>query len=273
MDSGYKSYEEGSMPTKKLPSEFLEQLMHMIEAYRNQIKGIAICMGGFINPLTGENTDFSVGSNFRTYNLKAVLSEKYQIPVLLENDSNCAALGEMVQGGARGYRNFCMVTFGTGIGGAIVIHRELYRGSNCKAGEVGFTRVKMKEEAGITTTEAAGATSVLVKKVSELLGCKVDGNYIFAHMDNPDIAQIYREWISKGAMVIGNFAVTVDPELLLIGGGISENEIFIQDMKEAVYRFYPHLEEYTLVKTCEQGNMAGKIGALYLLLQNERKCV
>lgn len=269
MDSDYKSYEEGSMPTKKVPSEFLEQLMHMIEAYLEQIKGIAICMGGFINPLTGENTDFSVGSNFRTYNLKAVLSEKYQIPVLLENDSNCAALGEMVQGAARGYRNFCMVTFGTGIGGAIVMNRELYRGSNCKAGEVGFTRVKMKEESGITTIESAGATSVLVKKVSEILDFEVDGNYIFTHMDNPNIAHIYREWISKGALVIGNLAVTVDPEILLIGGGISENEIFINDMKEAVYQLYPHLEEYTTIKACERGNMAGKIGALYLLLQKE----
>ncbi len=269
MDSEYNCYDEGSIRTKKLPAEFLEQLTDLIEAYLEKINGIAICMGGFFDPLIGENTDFSVGSNFKAYNLKTIFSEKYQIPVLLENDSNCAALGEMVQGAARGYKNFCMVTFGTGIGGAIVINSKLYRGSNYKAGEVGFTKVRIKEESGNIRAESAGATSALVKKVSECLNFEVDGRYIFTHMHNTKIATVYREWISKGAIVIGNLAVTVDPEILLIGGGISENNIFINDMKKEVYRLYPHLEEYTAIKASERGNMAGKIGALYLLLQKE----
>ena len=180
-------------------------------------------MGGFIHPVTGENTDFSVGANFRAYCLKEEINRNYPIPVVLENDSNCAALGEMVRGAGRDFRDICMVTFGTGIGGAIIINRELHRGSHFKSGEVGFTRVGLRDVDGNPAAEGAGATSLLVRKVSEILGRKVDGTFIFNHLDQPDIEPVYREWLYKGAMVIGNFAVTVDPEILLIGGGISEN--------------------------------------------------
>ncbi len=268
MDSEYLVLHEGSTPTEKLPAEFLRQFMGIVETYVNQISGIAICMGGFIHPVTGENTDFSVGANFRAYCLKEEINSSYPIPVVLENDSNCAALGEMVRGAGRGFRDICMVTFGTGIGGAIIINRELYRGSHFKSGEVGFTRVGLRAVDDKPTAEGAGATSLLVRKVSEILGWEVDGAYIFNHLDQPDIDRVYREWLYKGAMVIGNFAVTVDPEILLIGGGISENKIFIRDMKEAVYTLYPHLEPYTAIEACEQGNMAGRMGALYLLLQS-----
>ncbi|HCD44472.1 MAG TPA: hypothetical protein DEQ64_12195 [Lachnoclostridium sp.] len=268
MDPEYRVLHEGSTPTEKLPAGFLRQFMGIVETYVDQISGVAICMGGFIHPVTGENTDFSVGANFRAYRLKEEINRKYPIPVVLENDSNCAALGEMVRGAGRGFQDICMVTFGTGIGGAIIINRELYRGSHFKSGEVGFTRVCLRDVDGKPAAEGAGATSLLVRKVSEILGREVDGTYIFNHLDHPDIDRVYREWLYKGAMVIGNFAVTVDPKILLIGGGISENEIFIRDMKEAVYALYPHLEPYTAIEACEQGNMAGRMGALYLLLQS-----
>ncbi len=268
MDPEYRVLHAGSMPTERQPVQFLGELMEMVETYVEHISGIAICMGGFIHPETGENTDFSVGENFRAYHLINEITKKYQIPVMLENDSNCAALGEMVRGAGQGFQDICMVTFGTGIGGAIIINRDLYRGSHFKSGEVGFTRVGLRDISGKPVAEGAGATSLLVRTVSEVLGRDVDGAYIFDHLTYPDINRIYREWLYKGAMVVGNFAVTVDPQILLIGGGISENKIFIRDMKEAVYALYPHLEEYTAIEACGQGNMAGRIGALYLLLQS-----
>ncbi|WP_313183336.1 ROK family protein, partial [Lacrimispora sp.] len=141
MDPEYRVLHEGSTPTEKLPAGFLKQFMGIVETYMDQISGIAICMGGFIHPVTGENTDFSVGANFRAYRLKEEINRNYPVPVVLENDSNCAALGEMVRGAGRSFRDICMVTFGTGIGGAIIINRELYRGSHFKSGEVGFARV------------------------------------------------------------------------------------------------------------------------------------
>lgn len=267
-DEAYSLLEEGSVSSKQNPLDFLNQLFDIVDQYHHTLDGIALCMAGTIHPETGVNDDFSVGPRFKEHNFKRELEMRYHIPVLLENDSNCAALGEMIQGAGRGYDNFCMITFGTGIGAAIVIDRKLYRGKHFRAGEVGITSVGITREGDNFVIQEAGATAALAKKVSEMLGREVNGKYILDHLEDGKIAEIYKEWIYKSAIVVGNMAVTIDPESVLIGGGISENQRFIQDIRQCVYKLYPHLEQYTQIKACEQGNMAGRIGALYLLLQS-----
>lgn len=271
MDEDYTVHDEKCAATKKNPDVFLAQLKGIVRDVREDICGIAICMGGFINPATGENTDFSVGDNFKVYNIKEELERETGLTVLLENDSNCAALGEQVMGAGDKCSDFCMITFGTGIGGAIVMDGKLYRGRNFKAGEVGFTKIGLMGEQSGEQAVSAGATAGLVKMVTKLLGKEVDGTYVFEHLDKPEIWSIYRKWICRAAMVVGNMAVTLDMEKVLIGGGISENLIFMADLRETVYRMYPHLEEYTEIVPCRQGNMAGRIGALYLLLRLQKE--
>ena len=121
LDRDYRILEEGEEPTLKNPEQFLRQVEMLVERYQQEICGLAVCMAGFINPETGDNTDYSVGENFRKYNLKKELEETFQVPVLIENDSNCAAVGELVKGSGQGIEHFCMLTFGTGIGGGAIL--------------------------------------------------------------------------------------------------------------------------------------------------------
>ncbi len=264
MDDGYRELEEGSERTKRDPEEFLAQLLTIVARYRESAGGIAACIGGFIDPATGENTDFSVGRNFVTYNLKREFEKASGLPVVLENDSNSAALGEMVAGAGKGLQNIGLITVGTGIGGAVVLNRRLVRGSHYKAGEAGFFR--LGTGAGGEPLEYAAATSRLVKKVSAAVGGTVDGRYVFEHLDDPAVDAIYRDWLAKLAVIVGNMAVLLDPEAVLIGGGVCRQERFIRDLRAKVYSMYEHLEEYTRILACETGNLAGRIGALSLLL-------
>lgn len=257
---------EDMVSTRKDPKAFLTQVIDIIRGIEAPIQGIAICMGGFIDPVTGENTDYSVGENFRTYNLKKELEQVTGLPVLVENDSNSAAFGELIKGAGRGCSNLCMITFGTGIGGAVILDGSLYRGRNFKAGEVGFMRVGLMDEGLGFQAAGAGATHTLAHQVTEHLGKEVNGAYVFEHLHEPEIEEIYRKWLWKAAMVVGNMAVTLDTEKVLIGGGISENKRFISDLRDTVYQIYSPLEEYTEIAPCEKGNMAGRIGALSLLL-------
>lgn len=257
---------ENMVSTRKDPKAFLAQVIDIIRGIQTPIQGIAICMGGFIDPATGENTDYSVGKNFRTYNLKKELEAVTGLPVLVENDSNSAVFGELVKGAGQGCSDLCMITFGTGIGGAVILNGSLYRGRNFKAGEVGFTKVGLMDGPLGIRAAAAGATHTLVKRVTEHLGKEINGSYVFEHLHEPGIEEIYQDWLWRAAVVVGNMAVTLDVEKVLIGGGISENKRFIADLKAAVYRMYSPLEEYTEIIPCEQGNMAGRIGALSLLL-------
>ena len=258
MEEDYRILEEGSISTKKEPKQFLEQLTSLAVEYKEKVEGIAVCIAGFINPETGENTDFSVGEHFRTYNLKEELEKVSGHAVTIENDSNCAALGEMVAGAGRNYKDICLLTIGTGIGGAIVMGGNLWRGSHFKAGEAGLMQI------GGENSEYAGATSVLVRRVSQAIGKTIDGPYVFEHLSEPEVAMIYKDWLEKLSVVVGNMTMLVDPQVMLIGGGICHEPRFIRDLKAKVYEMYPHLSEYTEIKGCETGNQAGRIGALAL---------
>lgn len=262
MDRDFREENPKSIPTKKNPEEFIEQLYQIIDETRSSISGIAISMGGFIHPITGENNDFSVGENFKKYNLKNTLSKYSKLCVSVENDSNCAALAELHLGAGRDCRDIVMITLGTGIGGAIILDRQLVRGRNYKAGEFGFSFISREKKGKRYIHSSATATSVLVKKVSEALGQEVDGMYIFEHLTHPMIRKIYEEWLEDLAMVVGNTAVSLDPEKVLIGGGISSQKVFLKDLRERVYQIYQPLEEYTKIEPCSLGNNAGKIGAL-----------
>lgn len=264
MDENYNFLKDVERPTKKDPAEFLMQLKDIVNGFKDGIKGIAVCMAGFIDPVTGVNSDFSVGKNFKAYNLKRELSEASGLPVVLENDSDCAGLGEMVLGAGKEFKDFFLITIGTGLGAAVIINRKLLRGSHFKAGEVGFCRLICDDVNDEYSN--AGATSRLVKEVSECLGKTVDGIYIFDHLDDERIFNIYKRWIKKLAVIIGNAASVLDPEAILIGGGVSVQERFIKDLSEATYSYFDHLSDYTKIIPCKTGNKAGRIGALSLLL-------
>ncbi|SHO44006.1 ROK family protein [Anaerocolumna xylanovorans] len=250
------------LPTEKNPERFLNQLIQIINERKAEADGVAISIGGFINPVTGHNSDYSVGNNFKAYNLKEELVKHTGLRVAIENDSNCAALAEMQLGAGRNCSDFCMVTLGTGIGGAIIHNRQLLRGRNFKAGEFGFTIIGREGHNRAYDYKAASATAVLAKRVSDLLGQSVDGNYVFDHLEDMRVKEIYEEWLEDLAMVIGNIAVSFDPEKVIIGGGISTRESFITDLQSRVYHIFKHLKEYVTIEACRLGNNAGKIGAL-----------
>lgn len=262
MDSIYQEESLKSIPTKEKPEEFKEQLLSIVDEVKTSIHGIAISIGGFLNPITCENTDFSVGKNFVTFNLKDVLSEHSGLPVSVENDSNCAALAEMKRGAGKECSDFCVLTIGTGIGGAIIQERKLFRGKNYKAGEFGLCLVRKDKADGKLYYTNAPATSDLVDRVSKALAKDVDGKYIFDNLDQPVIREIYNDWVEDIAVLVGNTALSLDPEKILIGGGISAQEVFIKDLRDRVFGIFEHLKGYTEVEACTLGNHAGKIGAL-----------
>lgn len=256
LDANRTVVRDGILPTQSQPTLFLQQLQELVDQNRADIGGISIAMGGFIDPSTGENTDFSVGENFRTYNLKQELSRRYQLPVCVENDSNCALLGEVQYGAGQGHRTVGMVTIGTGIGGAMMIEGNLHRGTHHKAGEV-----------GLGWMGEVGATAGFCREAEQILGFAVNGKQLFDQLEHPLLHQRYVAWLGGLAQVIGTFALAFDPSLMLIGGGISENQRFLSDLRQAIDQRYPHLSAYTQVTGGRLGNQAGIMGAFWLLGQ------
>jgi beta-glucoside kinase len=253
----------GKEPTVIDTELFFRQLCEIIERLlteQNDIAGIAISSPGFIDTETGMNTDFSIDECFTKHNLKKELGDIFDCSVAIENDCNCAALAERDLGAGKDDRDFLMITLGTGIGGAIVSDGKLYRGSSHKAGELGFCILEKNR------TGEIGATGLLVDRVSRYVGEKVDGEYVFSHLFNAGIKEIYDKWLDDIAIVIGNAEALLDVKKVLIGGGISAEPMFIEHLRKRVFELFP-FEEFMEIDACRFKNDAGKIGAVCLFLE------
>ena len=262
-DDTYRAYTSGSFPTPTIPESFLSSVLELVGQMKQEhrINGVAISSAGFINTRSGCNKDFSISENFTSYNIPSEIKKKYTLPVVIENDSNCAAIGEQIAGLGRQYQDYCLLTIGTDIGGAIILNGALRRGSHYRAGEAGLSLISRQG------WKKAGGTSLLVQKVSQEIHQQIDGRYVFEHLDDDRILRAYQEWLEGVAVVAVNLILIIDPQAVLIGGGISEQGQFINDLRGQVFALCPPLEGEVEIKACQNKNDAGRIGALRLLFE------
>jgi glucokinase len=196
-----------------------------------------------------------------------LFSQYLDVPVLLENDANCAAVGEYFRGAGQGTKNFAVVTLGTGIGGGFILGGKLYAASGM-AGEVGHMVV---EKGGVLCNcgrrgcwEAYASATGLIRMTKEA-------------MDRDRESLLWEE--SKGGDAVSGrtaFAAALRGdrtarslcEVLAIGGGISEaeDELLLAPLKEIVDResYAAHCGGKATVVKAELGNDAGIIGAALL---------
>ena len=157
--------------------------------------------------------------NYAGIQYKKILEERFHIPCEVENDVNCAGLAEYSSGAAKGSRIALILTVGTGIGGCIVIDGKVFRGFGNSACEVGYMHM------GDSDFQTLGAASTLTKKVAQWKGEpqeKWDGRHVFEEAGRGD--RICIRAIDEMTDVLGrgiaNICYVIDPEVVVIGGGI-----------------------------------------------------
>jgi len=212
------------------------------------------------------------------------LEDTLKMPVKVGNDANVAALGEMWQGGGRGYQNVVMVTLGTGVGGGIIIGGKMISGTNGAAGEIGHVHVvdTIDEICNCgnkgcleQVTSATGivylANKHLAKSEQEscLRGSEVSAKAVFDAVKAGDVLAM--EVAEQFGNYLGNalktIAVVVDPEVFVIGGGVSKAGEILLDYTEKHYRdnIFSACKD-TKFSLAELGNDAGIYGAAKLVL-------
>ena len=167
------------------------------------------------------------------------LSEMLGLDVFLDNEVNCAARWELASGAARGVRNGVMVALGTGIGGAFMLDGRVLRGSSGLAGEPGHMIVEADGRhcacgrRGCWEMYASG--SALARIAAERLGTEVSGPAVTAAARRGDAAALdvleeFSYWLALG---ISNLCILTDPEMVVIGGGLSEDWDLLAQSAEA----------------------------------------
>jgi predicted NBD/HSP70 family sugar kinase len=156
---------------------------------------------------------------------------------------------------------------GTGLGGAIIINHQLYKGSHNGAGEVGVGLSSLENKRFINISNVS-STYAIVNKFYKMTHRKLNGKQIFVCYAKDRIAkQVINDTIYHLAKTIINMSIFVDPDYVFIGGGISANKLFLSLLKKEVSRFMKmsHLPQRFEVLQCHDHNEANLNGAMTLL--------
>lgn len=212
------------------------------------IHTIGIGVPGVIN----DGKIYSANLPFKNYELADVISRRLHISVNVQNDANCAALGEQLAGAGKGSDNILLVTLGTGIGLGIVIDGKIYAGKGaageaghmcinpegvlCSCGRRGCWERYASASALIASVKAAAEAnpdSILAKCAGE----ELDGKTVFRAMErNCEVAkEVFDKYIEYLAVGIKNLIQIFDPQTILIAGGLSNSgDRLIQPLRDRV---------------------------------------
>lgn len=273
----YKS--KVNTPRENCKDAIPELLCEIIDKYKREfyIGAVGISTAGQVDSSKGEII-FACDNlpGYTGAKLKESIEKHTNINTFVENDVNAAALGELWKGTGKEYENFVCITLGTGIGGAIVINRKLYKGLKGNAGEVGHTTInEFGEECtcgGRGCYERYASTLALTRNYTIKSRNKetIDGEILLSRVRNDEVLAIsvYNEFIQHVVSGIINIAYILDPGIIIIGGGISAaGEKFFKDINEKFQQRIMPLYRYTRIVQASLGNDAGLMGACYITLQ------
>lgn len=265
---------KGKYPTREKTADlFFGDLAKVAEQAPADIAGIGISFPGFVNPHTGVVSRAGALGDLNGVNLIKETQARLNLalPVAVDNDAKCAALAELLNGNATDVKDFAVLTLGTGVGCGIVQNGRVLHGGHFRAGEFGMGITDFSKR-GYATLHDLAATSSLVRdyaRAKHVAKKKVTGEAIMANLSDPTTERVVRDWANYVAIAIFNLVTTLDPERVLIGGGISKNPKILPYIKDALEKI-PSWDDYrTDVALCKHDNDAGLLGALYIAEQKQ----
>ena len=246
-----------------------------------QIEGIGVSATGQVDDSAGAviGTNGKI-PNYEGAQIKRDMEAAFGVPVFALNDANAAALGECFAGRAKGVQNVLMVTLGTGVGGGIVLGGKIFGGTRGIAGELGhFTLYQDGPRCPCGKRgcfESYAATTALVRRAKEATGeADMNGRIVFSRAADGDQAMlaVLSAWIDDIAAGISGLVHIFNPQMVLIGGGVSAQEaLLIAPLRERVMRsVMPRFAEGLRLEAATLGNDAGMIGAARFYLDCVRQ--
>ena len=272
----YAAYEEGtlagagSVPTRadRGPEAVLATMAELAGQFPG-IEAAGISFASPCDPTAGtvtQATDTFPG--FTGLPLAELLGRRLGVPVTIDNDVNCAALGEGAFGAAKDCPDFLCLTYGTGIGGAIVLDGKLHYGGPFSAGEAGHMTLRA---GGIRCPncgrsgcyEAYASTTALVRRVYDATHETLDGQAICRRYEAGDagIAEVVEAWVTDVCIGLASCIHLIDPPVVVLGGGIMENATIFGRVNACLR--HELLPNYRMVdvRAAKLGNAAGLYGA------------
>ena len=286
VDAGGRILARSSMPTKSynrnktlLIKAIFSQIHTLLQNSQISLKrlcGIGIGLPGAVDPFKGQVIFLPNIPGWKNVSLRAIFEKEFGVPTLLENDVNMIALGEWKFGAGKGKNDMICMTLGTGVGGGLIMDGKLYRGVSFVAGEIGHMPINETGPAcncgGWGCFEQYVGNRQLLEKIARNFGDK--------NLTIPDVYKLANQGDAKAltffaetATHIGNGLVGVvnllNPPLIIIGGGVSNNHRFLFPTINQVIRKRAMSVQARRVKIvhAKLGDDAGILGARVLLTE------
>ncbi|WP_059170496.1 ROK family protein [Bacillus sp. FJAT-27445] len=273
-DGRIESFKEYSTEWPRTGMKPSEKLVEIFVEYSG-FDAIGISTAGQVDSATGkiiyanENIPGYTGTR-----LKDIFEERFGVPVKVENDVNAAALGEKHFGAGRTFNDFLCLTYGTGIGGAIILGGELHRGHTGSAAEFGHIITHPLGRpcncGGLGCYEQYASTTALVRKAKEIDNLYNNGRIVFEKFFQGEAAveKAVNDWVFEIAIGLVSLIHSFNPPAIVLGGGIMEQEVLVHMVSKKVKELI--MESFSDVKIlkAELGNKAGVLGAASLHLNS-----
>ena len=264
----------------------VEEKIRQHHISREQIIGAGIGVPGAVNNEGVVNRCINLG--WGIVPVSKELSSLLSVPVYTANDANVAALGEAWKGSGNGYSSIAMITLGTGIGGGVVLDGQIINGFHGAAGELGHIVVNPEEQDACNCgnhgciEQYASATGIVRQARKQLAESSVDSvlrkeqdlsaKSVFDAAKAGDVLakKIAEEVCDMLGRVIGTICNVINPEAVIIGGGVSRaGDILLELVQEGFRNSVYHASRDTVIRLASLGNDAGIYGAMKLLLNKD----
>lgn len=272
-------HEGGNGPHDHLEElcRFIEMLLEAPRPPWQRIRGIGVGAPGFTLVPEGIVT-WAPSLGWQDLPLQNILSDRYDLPVFVENDVNLTALGEWGFGAGRGARNLVSIAIGTGIGAGIILGGALYRGHNQAAGEVGYLLPGVEflgqryDQFGALESLASGigiaerAHQRLEQEEKPIPTEGLSAHCVFAAARSGEswAQQVVSETVDYLSLAIANISTLLDPEVIILGGGVARSaDLLIDPIKQRLAGALPFLPRLV---ASPLGRRAAAMGAIMLVL-------
>lgn len=235
-----------------------------------QLAGFAISTAGQVDTEKGSiiyATDTIPG--YTGIKVCELITSSTGLPAAIDNDVNCTALGEHWLGAAQGFNDFLTVTLGTGIGGAMFLNGSLYRGAAFSGGEIGHMILYPEGESCTCLQtgcyERYASSAALHRLVQPQFGNLELPTFFELVREGDSIAEeIFEEWMNDLTTGLASLVLILNPEAVIIGGGISAQGDFLRDAIQLSLepKLMPNHKKDLTIAMAERGNDANLLGAV-----------
>ncbi|HWO77632.1 MAG TPA: ROK family glucokinase [Bacillus sp. (in: firmicutes)] len=260
----------------------IEEKLHDLHIEKKQVIGVGVGAPGSVHVETGLIFE-AVNLGWKQFPLKAELEKTVGIRATIDNDANCAALGEMWMGAGKGSKDMVCVTLGTGVGGGVITNRQVVHGIKGAGGEIGHMTIVPENgfscncgKTGCleTVASATGIVRLAKQHLESFTGetlidqAALSAKSIFEAAEKGDT--LANQIVEKVAFYLGlalsHLGNTLNPEKIVIGGGVSRaGNTLLEPVNQYFRKFtFPTVQESTDLSIATLGNDAGIYGAAWL---------